>query len=199
VDEHGRRVLAALAVSGVLMQHDRVLPSATAAVAGEPVAGSWWSHPMAHEIFGALNDLDDEGHVLRARLVAGKQTLVGRTLWPALVAVGRERAAWQLDGVEPGAVALLDEVDAVDASSAPLLLDGGTRAAGKVLEGRLLVHVVEVHLPTGRHAKALQSWSHLAAERGITVLPDPAAGRRSLAAAISMWGDPARLLPWPPP
>lgn len=187
-------MLAALDVSGVLMQHDRVLPSATAAVAGGPVAGSWWSHPLAHEIFGALNDLDDEGLVLRARLVAGKQTLVGRARWPALVAIGGERAAWQLDGVEPAAVALLD---AVEASSAPVVLDGGTRAAGKVLESRLLVHVDEVHLPTGRHAKALQSWSHLAAERGITARPGPADGRRSLAAAIGTWGDPARLLPWP--
>jgi hypothetical protein len=194
VDEHGARVLAALDVTGVLMQHDRVLPSATAAVAGGPVAGSWWSHPMAHEIFGALNDLDDEGHVLRARLVAGKQTLVGRALWPALVAVGSEWAVWQLDGVDPEAVALLD---AVEASSAPLLVEGATRAAGKVLESRLLVHVVEVHLPAGRHAKALQSWSHLAAERGITARPDPAEGRRSLAEAVAPWGDPARLLPWP--
>ena len=108
--------------------------------------------------------------------------------------MGAERAAWQLDGVEPAAVALLDEVEA---SSAPLLLDGGMRAAGKVLESRLLVHVVEVHLPTGRHAKALQSWSRLAAERGITALTDPAEGRRSLAAAIGAWGDPAPFLPWP--
>ncbi|HEX7134126.1 MAG TPA: hypothetical protein VF228_16235 [Iamia sp.] len=194
MDEYARRVLSALEVSGVLMQHDRVLPAATAAVAGGPVAGSWWSHPMAHEIFGALNDLDDDGLVLRVRLVAGKQTLVAPALWPALVAVGAERAGWQLDGAEPSALALLD---AVEASSTPILLDGDTRVAGRWLEDRLLAHAVEVHLPTGRHGKALQSWAHLAVERDIATLPDPGEGRASFAAAISTWGDPARLLPWP--
>ena len=52
----------ALDREGILLQHDQVLPSASAIVAGEPVRGSWWAHPMAHPIYDALNALEDDGH-----------------------------------------------------------------------------------------------------------------------------------------
>lgn len=189
----GRRAAALLGEvdrHGLLLQHDRVLPSATAFLAGEPVAGSWWSHPLAHPIYDALQELAD-GHVLQAKLVAGKLTLVARRLWPALVAVGGERAHWQVAGLPAAATDLLD---AVESAAGPVLVDASTRQAANLLVPRLLVVATEVHLPSGRHTKALAPWRSL----GVTPLPDPAAARAAFDAAVAAWSPPRRVLPWPP-
>ncbi len=63
------------------------VPRLTEALAGEPIAGSWWSHSKAHEIFAVLQAVVQSGDVLVCRLVEGKVTLVHRRLWPALVRV----------------------------------------------------------------------------------------------------------------
>ena len=57
----------------------------TEAIAGEPITGSWWSHPQAHRIFAVLSEVCESEQVLVCRLIAGKVTLVHRRLWPALV------------------------------------------------------------------------------------------------------------------
>ena len=54
-------------------------------IAGEPISGSWWSHPRSHAIFAEINELADSPDVVRLRLVNGKVTLVHRRVWPALV------------------------------------------------------------------------------------------------------------------
>ena len=61
------------------------VPRLAEAVVGEPITGSWWSHPRAHEIFAVLQSVVESGDVLVCRLVEGKLTLVHRRLWPALV------------------------------------------------------------------------------------------------------------------
>jgi ankyrin repeat protein len=38
----------------VLLEHDRELPSVTSIVAGEPISGSWWGHPLGHAIYDLL-------------------------------------------------------------------------------------------------------------------------------------------------
>ncbi len=63
------------------------VPRLTEAVVSEPIAGSWWSHPKAHEIFAVLQAVVESGDVLVCRLLEGKVTLVHRRLWPALVRV----------------------------------------------------------------------------------------------------------------
>jgi hypothetical protein len=65
------------------------VPSFAAAVAGEPIRGSWWAHPKSHDIFRALSALDEDGDVVFTRLVDGKLTIVHRRLWPALAALVR--------------------------------------------------------------------------------------------------------------
>jgi hypothetical protein len=68
------------------------VPSLAAAIAGEPIRGSWWGHPRAQEIFRALNVVSDHPDVVVTKLVDGKVTLVHRRLWPALatlVAAGK--------------------------------------------------------------------------------------------------------------
>jgi hypothetical protein len=61
------------------------VPSVAEAVAGEPVRGSWWSHPKSHEIFAVTRAIRDSDDVLVCRLIKGKITFVHRRLWPALV------------------------------------------------------------------------------------------------------------------
>jgi glutamate 5-kinase len=71
----------------VLVSAKGPVPRLTEAIAGEPIAGSWWSHAKAHEIFAVLQAVAESGDVLVCRLVEGKVTLVHRRLWPALVRV----------------------------------------------------------------------------------------------------------------
>src|SRR5712671_1848270 len=66
------------------------VPNLAEAVAGEPIRGSWWSHPKGKEIFAALGAVADSPDVLCFRLVGGKITFVHRRLWPALVRLANE-------------------------------------------------------------------------------------------------------------
>jgi hypothetical protein len=60
------------------------VPSVAEAIVGEPIIGSWWSHPKAHAIFDALSAIDDSIDVRCFKLVDKKITFVHRRLWPAL-------------------------------------------------------------------------------------------------------------------
>jgi hypothetical protein len=60
------------------------VPSVAEAIAGEPIVGSWWSHPKAHAIFDALSSIDDSVDIRCFKLVDRKITFVHRRLWPAL-------------------------------------------------------------------------------------------------------------------
>ena len=65
-------------------------PSLAEAIAGEPIRGSWWSHPKGKEIFSLTRAIRDSDDVLVCRLVGGRVTFVHRRLWPARVrAAGR--------------------------------------------------------------------------------------------------------------
>jgi hypothetical protein len=65
------------------------VPKLTEAIAGEPIAGSWWGHPKGHEIYAALQVVTADDDVLVCRAVNGKVTLVHRRLWPALIAAAK--------------------------------------------------------------------------------------------------------------
>ena len=78
--------MVALIEQGMLLESAHgPIPNVAELVAGEPIRGSWWSHPSSHAIFDALNLLADSPDVVRTRLVNGKVTLIHRRLWPALV------------------------------------------------------------------------------------------------------------------
>jgi hypothetical protein len=195
MDRHARRLLAALDREGVLLQHDQVLPSASGTIAGEPVRGSWWAHPMAHPIYDALNSIEDGLHAVRVKLVAGKVTMVARRLWPELLALATERAEWQTARLTAADRRLLATVEG---SQGPLVLDQATRDAGRRLEPTLLVFTDEVHLPSGRHAKALVGWERWASSHEIEPAADAAGARATIEAIVTAWGSPRWLLPWPP-
>jgi hypothetical protein len=86
-----RQALAFIRKHGVVLEaaHGPV-PSLADIIAGEPVRGSWWSHPRSHDIFLVTRAVRGSGDVLVCRAVKGKVTFVHRRLWPALVrAAGR--------------------------------------------------------------------------------------------------------------
>ena len=81
-----RQALAFIRKHGVVLEAAQgPVPSLAEVIAGEPVRGSWWSHPKGREIFAVTRAIRDSGEVLVCRLIKGKVTLVHRRLWPALV------------------------------------------------------------------------------------------------------------------
>jgi hypothetical protein len=81
-------LLATLAEQGMWLESARgPLPNVAEMVAGEPIRGSWWSHPQSHAIYDAINRLAGSPDVVRTRLVNGRVTLMHRRVWPALVRV----------------------------------------------------------------------------------------------------------------
>jgi hypothetical protein len=179
---------------GLALVHDQRLPSATALVAGGPVPGSWWSHPLANVIYDALESL--EGRLALCKLVSRKLTLVAPRLWPDLAAVGSGRLDWQLGGLSGAETALLAEVDA---AAGPVALDRkDLRAAGRRLEERLLVAAHDVHTDAGHHVKVLTSWHHWCEEREVGgSLPPAEAAMRRFEEIAARWSPSRRLLPWP--
>ncbi len=178
--------LVHLARHGLLMKADARLPSVTTLVAGAPVGGSWWAHPLAHTIFFSLRDLEDHGDVLLLKLVEGKDTFVHRRLWPEIAAIALAGEPWQTRGLPSGAVQLLDRVTAAGSleSEGP---------AARLLEARLLVHGIQIHSHEGRHRKRLETWQQWAARNGFAFsdLPSAHEARETLE---SIW--PGAGWPW---
>jgi hypothetical protein len=78
--------LAFVCAHGVALESSMgPVPSLAAAIAGEPIRGSWWAHARGREIFAVTRAIRDSPDVLVCRLVGGKITYVHRRLWPALV------------------------------------------------------------------------------------------------------------------
>jgi hypothetical protein len=169
-----KQVLGEIENRGILLVTDPVLPSVTRIVAGEPVSGSWWSHPRGREIFAVLESLDEAEGVMRAKLIAKKETFVHRSLWPQLFAVATSREGWQTSRLSAAAKVLLEEVEARGAvrldQAGPLekRFDRKTLTrAGRELEERLLVHGDQVHTVKGAHAKLLSSWQERSRKMGL--------------------------------
>ena len=200
-----QKVMEELESTGLLLLADKYLPSVTTIVTGEPVRGSWWSHPRSHQIFAVATRLGDDPNVTTVKLVSGKVTFVHRRLWSALLAVARSRASWQCKGLTAKARSLLVTVE----KEGQIRMDqwlrnrpdsaAWKRAAGE-LEKRLLVCASEVHTESGAHSKALGSWEHWARPLGVDPeTPDVEAGRskfeRTVADMNRRTGGSGRL-PW---
>jgi hypothetical protein len=193
VDAALGRVRTALLQRGLLLLQDAELPAATTLIVGEVVRGSWWGHPQNKLVYATLQQLGAD--VLWVKLVRGKETIVARSLWPALLSMACSREAWQLRGLSASDRRLLE---LVDAAPAPLRLDQVVLPAGedaprelaRALEGRLLVHSGELHTETGRHVKVLESWATWQRTHGVSDLLEPAEGRATLEAAVQDWPKP---------
>jgi hypothetical protein len=166
-------LLEVLERDGILLVSDAALPSVVSLVVGEPVRGSWWGHPRGGRIYQLLNELSDDASVVATKLVGGKVTFVHRRLWLSIVAIGEARDAWQMHGLPAAGRELLLDLDAAGRlawDDIPAFLPPDN-ARGKdvvrALEERLLAHAVEVHTPSGAHAKDLQTWRGWAAGAGL--------------------------------
>jgi hypothetical protein len=85
---------------GVVLASARgTVPRLTEAIVGEPIRGSWWSHPQSRRIYAILQAVSASDQVLVCRLIEGKITLVHRRLWPALAVLAGRFAPAQLTRV----------------------------------------------------------------------------------------------------
>ncbi|MFI4976932.1 MAG: hypothetical protein ACHP84_20550 [Caulobacterales bacterium] len=205
LDEALRRTGDALRRHRLLLLSDKVLPSLVTTVVGAPVAGSWWAHPLCHEIYMVSQRLQDEPGVAMLKLVRGKTTFVHRALWPALLAVGSAGGAWQTEGLAGSALDLLGEVRGAGCARVDRL--GGARPRrdvardAKALEARLLVFGDEVHTERGAHVKQIETWEHWARRVGLTAgeAPTPPEGRAAIdeaCAAMARGCGEAATTPW---
>ena len=148
---------------GLLLETDARLPSVASLIAGEPVTGSWWSHPSGQRIFATLGQLEDHRDVMFTKLISGKVTLVQRKLWPEILAIGTARAPWQMKGLSKSARRLLEMIDErgsvrTDQLSWPKSSTAKPGEAARELEKKLLIHAGQFHTETGAHAKLLEKW-----------------------------------------
>lgn len=168
-----KRVLKELQRHGLLLRADTAFPNVALLVAREPIRGSWWAHARAHEIYDVSHSLEEHPDVIVTKLVSGKDTYVHRDLWPAIMAIGRAREAWQVEGLSAIAQHMLEAVD----EQGELRTDDIPRTssakkdspgeAARQLERRLLVHSDEVHTESGAHAKRLEAWERWAKRAGM--------------------------------
>lgn len=159
---------------GVLLETDAHLPSVASLIAGEPVSGSWWSHPSAEKIYVTLGGLADHRDIMFTKLLSGKVTLVHRKLWPEIFAIGTARAPWQMKGLSKSARDLLKMIDAqgsvrTDQIDWPKPAAAKPGEAARELEKKLLLHAGQFHTETGAHAKLLESWEAWAKKVGLLV------------------------------
>jgi hypothetical protein len=178
-------VAHALQKHGLLLQQDKVLPSVAGIIAGEPLRGSWWSHPKGQAIFARIRLLEDDEDVLVTRLVSGKVTYVQKALWPAFLGVATTHAPWQLDGLSSAARKLL--------ASAPTRTKGD---AVRELQARLLVAANEVHTESGKHAIEIEPWASWAKRHRVAAMKNVDAAMGELERAVVNYGAPVASLPW---
>ncbi len=92
-----RQALSFVRRHGIVLESARgPLPSLAEAIAGAPIKGSWWRHPMGEEIFKITRWVRDSRDIFVCRLVDGKITFVHRRLWPALVRLADELPSGRL-------------------------------------------------------------------------------------------------------
>lgn len=200
-----RRVREALEEYGVLLESDVKLPSVAGLIAGEPIRGSWWGHPMSHTIFGVSVKLSEDPDVIVSKLVSGKVTWVHRRLWSALIAIGSARERWQKAGFTEEARTLLSMVSkqrelTADQTFCRAHKIKSAGAAIRELEKRLLVYAEEIHTNSGAHAKRVETWGRWCERVGF--VPDamsPAQAKRNLediVATLNARFEANAKLPW---
>ncbi len=171
-----KEVLSKLVKYGFLLESDTKLPSVCGLITGGPLTGSWWSHPLAQEIFQVNEQLEDHADVLITKLISGKVTFVHRQLWPEMVAIGNAKQSWQTAGLSASAQELLTTVKKAGLLRTDQMVGRSSSTAkrdkpgdiARELERRLLIHAEQIHTERGAHAKALETWEHWSKRKGFT-------------------------------
>ncbi len=184
------QILRQLTTSGLLLKQDKRLPNVVTLVTGETLRTSWWSHPKGRLIFAVLTELAYHPDVLFTKLLLGKDTLVHRRLWPALLAVASAGEPWQVTGLSEAGLNLLADIST---SKEPVRSSG---QLAKELELRLLAHAEEVHTESGRHETAFEPWESWRRRVKIKPLRTEALGRQQIEEAAFAIGASVPALPW---
>ena len=169
-------VLSKLVKYGFLLESDTKLPSVCGLITDGPLTGSWWSHPLAQEIFQVNEQLEDHPDVLITKIISGKVTFVHRQLWAEIVAIGTAKQSWQTAGLSASARELLTIVkkagflrtDQMAGRSSSKAKKDKPGDIAKDLERRLLIHAEQIHTESGAHAKALETWEHWSKRKSFT-------------------------------
>jgi hypothetical protein len=164
------RTRAALAEHGLLLLSDKALPSVAGLTACGPIKGSWWAHPLCHEIYEVSQHLHNDRDVVTLKFLNGKTTFVHRDLWQDLYSIGTAREAWQTNGLSPAAKALLAKIGERGSARADEIAGRKSlkdvRADLMLVEARLLVSTGEEHTETGAHLKRYETWARWAKSVG---------------------------------
>ena len=197
--------LAAICEHGVLLETDRAFPSLVALVAGGPVKGTWWAHPLANEIYMLGQRLMDHRDVLFIRLVTGKMTYVHRGLWRSLYAIATARQPWQLSDLPRTANSMLQMVDRRGGFRMDEIRSSRTAkelgSDARILETRLLVFGGDVHTDSGAHVKRIETWPAWAkrVELSTVQLPSVDEAREELEGVVTRLNQKCNAdatLPW---
>ncbi len=195
-----------LARIGLLLEHDSVLPSATALLAGSPIRGSWWGHAQGQRIYEALETFAEDEGALVVKAVNAKRTYVHRSLWPALVSLVRSYEGRRARSLTPLAQRLLDHVRNSDNVRLDALVASGYASskeltkAGAELETALLVQASSLHTDSGAHTKLYRPWPAWAKDNAVDPDSVPLTDARdSLTRALErLWAGGSRRPPLTP-
>lgn len=174
VTRHSKTVYTQLRKRGFLLLSDPRLPSVCSLITGGPLRTSWWSHPLAQEIFQVSGNLEDHPDVIATKLISGKVTFLHRMFWSHLYVIGTARETWQTERLSPNARTLLRKIDkqgSVRTDRIRSSASGDAKEAVVALEQKLLVNAEQIHTETGAHAKCLESWTHWAERKGFNNRP----------------------------
>lgn len=182
-------VLDYLRKVGVLLETDRRFPSITGIMVREAIKGSWWSHPMANEIYLLSQRLIHHPDTIFLKLLSGKATYVHRRLWPELIAIATAHEPWQLGGLSASARSMLKNVEERGSLRMDQIKGRTAKARGadaRTLELRLLVFGDDVHTASDAHVKRIETWEHWAWRSGchIQVLPTPEKAKEEFARIV---------------
>ena len=197
------RVLGELRRNGLLLESDSVFPSVVSLVVGERIEGSWWGHKDGHLIFNLMKRLRSSPEILKAKLISGKVTLVYKTLWPELLAVGSSRDRWQTVNLSTDANGLFHLVEKKGKIRSDEIEWWGKSVIGdsvRELEKRLLVYSEEIHTAKGSHAKIIRSWTLLANESAIPMTVNVERAKEKFETLVRQMNkkhDGHGRLPWP--
>lgn len=190
MSDHYKLVWSHLKKFGVLLESDLRLPSVCTLIAGEAMRGSWWSHPLSHDIFAVNEQLEDNPNVLLTKLISGKVTFVHRKLWRQIYAVGKAREEWQMKSLSAPARLLLKQLDKAGSLTTNKLGSAFGVKPGDTardLEKRLLIHAQQFHTASGAHSKLLETWETWAKRVAFSPPPvTPTAARRKIEHRLTM-------------
>jgi hypothetical protein len=188
-----QQIEAELARIGLLLEHDRLLPSVTTLVAGQPIAGSWWGHALGHRIYDLLGQLERGRRALCARSWKTQAHLRASAAARGILRADRTASSRGRDGAAAswprGFSRSCAGAGAAQVGAAAVLALAPSKqlvAAARELEERCSLHGDSEHTASGKHEKTLETWSSWRTRHAVVVeVVEPSQARAALDEAVS--------------